>query len=146
MIHRRLNFLRLRWFPRGWVVESGIGVWVNRVSIPVSGIYQHWRVLIERNRSVWRWQYVCVSEYNSMYYFGHIYLFIFFPICHIVFTSLSNIPFYLSHSLSLYINTYISSLIGWGFRIHLLFHYRRVRLPPTNVLDMTLKNLMVRFQ
>ena len=38
VIHKRLNFLRLHWFPRGWVVESWIGVWVSRVSIPASAI------------------------------------------------------------------------------------------------------------
>ena len=38
VIHNRLNFLRLRWFPHGWVVESWIGIWVNRISIPASGI------------------------------------------------------------------------------------------------------------
>ena len=37
-IHGRLDFLRLHWFPRGWVVESWIGVSVSQVSIPASGI------------------------------------------------------------------------------------------------------------
>ena len=37
-IYNRLNFRRFRWFSRGWMVESWIGVWVNRVSIPASGI------------------------------------------------------------------------------------------------------------
>ena len=38
VIHKRLKFLHLRWFPRDCVVESWIGVWVGRVSIPASGI------------------------------------------------------------------------------------------------------------
>ena len=38
VIHKRLNFLRSRRFPRGWVVESWIGVSVSQVSIPTSGI------------------------------------------------------------------------------------------------------------
>ena len=37
-------------------------------------------------------------------------------------------------------------LVGWGCRIHLLLLYRAVRPSPTSVLDMTLNNLMVRFQ
>ena len=37
--------------------------------------------------------------------------------------------------------------VGWGCRIHRLFLCRRVRHPPlTSVLDITLNNLMVRFQ
>ena len=36
--------------------------------------------------------------------------------------------------------------VGWGCRIHRLLLCRGVRPPPTSVLDMTLKNLMVRFQ
>ena len=37
--------------------------------------------------------------------------------------------------------------VGWGCRIHRLLLCRGVRpLPPTRVLDMTLNNLMVRFQ
>ena len=38
VIHKRLNFLCLRWFPRSWVVESWIGVWVSSVLIPASWI------------------------------------------------------------------------------------------------------------
>ena len=29
LIHKYLNLLRWRWIPRGWVVESWIGVWVS---------------------------------------------------------------------------------------------------------------------
>ena len=36
--------------------------------------------------------------------------------------------------------------VGWGCRIHRLFLCRGVRPPPASVLDMTLNNLMVRFQ
>ena len=36
--------------------------------------------------------------------------------------------------------------VGWGCRIHWLHLGRGVRPPQTNVLDMTLNNLMVRFQ
>ena len=36
--------------------------------------------------------------------------------------------------------------VGWGCRIHQLLLCRGVRPPPTGVLDMTLNNLMVRFQ
>ena len=36
--------------------------------------------------------------------------------------------------------------VGWGSRIHRLLLCRGVRTPPTSVLDMTLNNLMVRFQ
>ena len=36
--------------------------------------------------------------------------------------------------------------VGWGCRIHRLLLCRGVRPPPTSVLDMTLNNLMVRFQ
>ena len=36
--------------------------------------------------------------------------------------------------------------VGWGCRIHRLLLCRGVRSPPTSVLDMTLNNLMVRFQ
>ena len=36
--------------------------------------------------------------------------------------------------------------VGWGCRIHRLLLCRGVRPPPSSVLDMTLNNLMVRFQ
>ena len=36
--------------------------------------------------------------------------------------------------------------VGWGDRIHRLLLCRGVRPPPTSVLDMTLNNLIVRFQ
>ena len=36
--------------------------------------------------------------------------------------------------------------VSWGCRIHWLHLCRGVRPPPTSVLDMTLNNLMVRFQ
>ena len=36
--------------------------------------------------------------------------------------------------------------VGWGYRIHRLHLSRRVRIPPTSVLDMTLNNLRVRLQ
>ena len=36
--------------------------------------------------------------------------------------------------------------VSWGYRIHWLHLCRGVRPPPTSVLDMTLNNLMVRFQ
>ena len=38
VIHKHLNFLRLRWFPRGWMLESWLGVSVSQVLIPASGI------------------------------------------------------------------------------------------------------------
>ena len=37
------------------------------------------------------------------------------------------------------------SPVGWGCRIHHLPLYRGVRLPPMNVQDMTLNNLMVKY-
>ena len=37
-------------------------------------------------------------------------------------------------------------LVGWGCRIHRLHRCRGVRPFPTRVLDMTLNNLMLRFQ
>ena len=36
--------------------------------------------------------------------------------------------------------------VGWGRRIHRLHLYRGVRLPQMSILDMTLKNLMMRLQ
>ncbi len=43
--------------------------------------------------------------------------------------------------------TNIYCLVGWGCKIHRLLHWRRVRPhPTTSVLDMTLNNMMVRFQ
>ena len=40
----------------------------------------------------------------------------------------------------------IDCSVGWGCRIHRLLLCRGVRPPPTSVLDMTLNNLMVKFQ
>ena len=45
-------------------------------------------------------------------------------------------------------NNIYSYPVGWGYRIHQLYLYRGVSPPPPpmSVLDMTLNNLMVRFQ
>ena len=59
---------------------------------------------------------------------------------------LSNFPYQVPHTL--YSWNYSSVCpVGWGCRIHRLLLCRGVRPPPlTSVLDMTLNNLMVRFQ
>ena len=46
----------------------------------------------------------------------------------------------------IHIYIYIYCSVSWGSRIHRLHLCRRVRPPPMSVLDMTLNNLMVRFQ
>ena len=49
---KRLIFLRFRVIARSNAVESSVGVWVNRVTIPasrISRIRQHWRIVIQRH-------------------------------------------------------------------------------------------------
>ena len=51
------------------------------------------------------------------------------------------------HTFSIRISPKMLCPVGWGCRIHRLLLGRWVRtLPPTIVLDMTLNNLMVRYQ
>ena len=75
MIHNRLKFTSLLLVPRGWSVESWIGVWVNGVSLPVTGskyVSPHWGVLIERNRSVCGWLYIYISI--RMHIYTHMFI------------------------------------------------------------------------
>ena len=50
------------------------------------------------------------------------------------------------HNSSIITSTAFTCPVSWGCRIHWLHLCRGVRPPPTSVLDMTLNNLMVRFQ
>ena len=54
-------------------------------------------------------------------------------------------PNWLPYQKSTFYSTLYSCPVGWGCRIHRLLLCRGVR-PPTSVRDMTLNNLMVRFQ
>ena len=79
MIHNRLHFLRSRSFPRGWVLESWLGVWVKRGFDPSFGNLATLKSS-DRTKQICLWMtriyYIYISHFSAPDLRPHDYFFV----------------------------------------------------------------------